>query len=223
MWCILSALIYYLVTTKHKIYKFGHLCAFMLEDLTFLEEGEYTKRDDVVRDIARDIGRQPGSVLDNIGMYVANIRYKKSDENFDKNKVFRKRTASEVLDSKYVTGCTDVALAFIVLAREAGIPTRFIETFDKNWLKNLDPHNISGHIFVDVLVEDKWRVYEPKTGFTKNNEYLFGDKEYVEVGKGLDFSEIYLKENGIYRKESMAIKSSEDMRIIGKKMKSELN
>ena len=83
-----------------------------------------------------------------------------------------------------MTGCTDTALAFIVLAREFGIPTRYVETFDDEWLQDRNSNEIQGHIFVDILVDGQWRPYEPQKGFTRDNEYTMNGRTYIEIGKG---------------------------------------
>lgn len=194
----------------------------MLEDLTFLEEGEYTARTEIVREIAEDLKKSTRTSWGAVCGYVSDMSEYKNWfhksipilsqwlRKKHKAKVFRKRTASEILESGYVTGCTDTALAFIVLARELGVPTRYVETFDEDWLKDRNANGIGGHIFVDVFVNGNWRVYEPKTGFTRNNDYSMNGIEYVEVGKGLDFSEVYFKENGVYRSISTNLQSLDE-------------
>lgn len=178
----------------------------MIEDLTFLkEEGDWTKRDDLIRSTSEQLKRSDRTPLEAISEYVSNMR---NHKNFlhrwisylrrkHEQKVFRKRTASEILKSGYVTGCTDTALAFVVLAREMGIPTRYVETFDEQWVQdaNADGKQKKGHIFVDISTDGNWRAYEPIKGFTPNNEYVMNGRKYVEVGKGLDFSGVYIKDD----------------------------
>ena len=123
----------------------------MIEDLTFLEEGEYTKRNYLVRKIAKELKQSDKTLWGAISRYIAGLR--SNDSN--KSEVFRRRTASEILESGYVTGCTDIALAFIVLARELGIPTRYVGTFDKQWLQDTNATGIHiGHIFVDIQLNE---------------------------------------------------------------------
>jgi transglutaminase-like putative cysteine protease len=178
----------------------------MIEDLTFLEEGEYTARTYLVRSIAGELKESKRTPWGAVSGYVAGLRH----DNSDKGNLFRKRTASEILESRYVTGCTDTALAFIVLARELRIPTRYVETFDADWLQDTNANGIQGHIFVDVLSNGQWRVYEPKNGFTKDNNYTMNGRKYVEVGKGLDFSAVYIKENGVYRPQPTNLQSLDE-------------
>ncbi|GEM_PF-2973613 len=179
----------------------------MIEDLTFLEDGEYTTRSNVIRSISEELKQSTRTPWGAVSGYVADLRY----DNYNKDNAFRKRIASDILESGYVAGCTDVALAFIVLARELGIPTRYVETFDEKWLQDTNAHGIQGHIFVDVLVDGQWKAYEPKKGFTKDNNYTMNGRRYIEVGKGLDFSGVYIKENGVYRPEPTSLQSLEQI------------
>ncbi len=178
----------------------------MIEDLNFLEEGEFTKKDDLVREIAGELKQSTRTPWGAVSGYVANLKCDDSD----KDNIFRKRTASEILESGYVTGCTDVALAFIVLARELGIPTKYVETFDEKWLEDTSIKGIQGHIFADIFVNEHWRSYEPKEGFTLNNKYCLDGHKFKEVGKGLDFSSVYIKENGIYRPKPINLQSLDE-------------
>ncbi len=178
----------------------------MIENLTFLEEGEYTAKTNLVRNIVNELAQSTRTPWGAASGYITELR----DDDSDKEKVFRKRTASEILKSGYVTGCTDTAVAFIALARELGIPTRYVETFDAEWLRNANADGIQGHIFVDVLVDGQWRAYEPKKGFTKDTDYTMNERRYIEVGKGLDFAGVYIKENGVYRPEPTNLQSLDE-------------
>jgi hypothetical protein len=184
----------------------------MIEDLTFLEEGKYTARANLVRNISEELKQSTRTLWDAVSRYIANLK----QDNSDKGDVFRKRTASEILESGYVTGCTDTALAFIVLARELGIPTKYVETFDEQGLQDTNAKRIQGHIFVDILVDGQWKAYEPKKGFTGDNNYSMNGRRYIEVGKGLDFSEVYIKENGIYRPKPTNLQSLDEAVMVFK-------
>jgi len=65
------------------------------------------------------------------------------------------------------------------------------------WIKNLSKSKdgkIYGHVFADVFIDGEWKCYDPAKGFTPNNEYILpGRGKYIEIGKGLDFSEIFIK------------------------------
>jgi hypothetical protein len=76
----------------------------------------------------------------------------------NKEEVFRKRTASQILQDGYITGCTDAALLFITLARASGIPAKDVETIDKEWLKN-GGDQIGGHIYSQIYDESRGWVW----------------------------------------------------------------
>ncbi len=174
----------------------------MIDDIDFLEgEGKFTQRDEIVRGIAKQLKPLYDNPLLGVSMRILNIRYNYSEEK--RRSEFRKRTASEILESGYANGCTDRALAFIVLARELGISTKYVETFDQEGLSNPNTNQIFGHVFVDVLVDGNWKAYDPERTFTPNNEYTRFRKKYIEVGKGLDFSEVFIRENESYRTEPL--------------------
>jgi len=180
----------------------------MIEQLTFLEEGNFTKRDDVIKRLADRLIYSNSNILESISDY---IRKELMYDPTKKSEIFRQRTASEIIKSCSVTGCTDVGLTFIAISRELGIPTKYVETFEDKWLLNTT-EMISGHIFVDVRINDLWHAYEPLNGFTKDNMYITRFGKFVEVGKGLDFSELYLKYNDGYSTESVCLQSLSQMR-----------
>ena len=179
----------------------------MIDDIDFLEgDGKFTIRDESIRETAELARINHDSPIVAVNTYLDNhllqITYDGSDDKKRRSE-FRKRTASEILKSGYSNGCTDDALAFIALARELGIPTKYVETFDQEWLSNPNTNQIFGHVFVDVLVDGNWRAYDPRSGFTSNNEYTRYGKTYAEIGKGLDFSEVFIRENKGYRTEPL--------------------
>jgi len=181
-------------------------------ELTFLEEGRFTQRDERVRDIVAQLKDSGGSPWGAISKHVATIR---SD---DSNKIaeYRKRTGSEILEpSGHITGCTDRALAFIVLAREWGIPTAFVETYAKEWLEN-PVGCIQGHIYTDLQIGENWKAYDPITGFVKGARTGKG-RTYVEVARGVDPGELYVAG----REKSISILTFGDMVKFAKELKEE--
>jgi transglutaminase-like putative cysteine protease len=192
----------------------------MLENLTFLESGAYTRIDDKVLKITSDLRNSSRPVWETINKYlIENLTKVTFDET-----IFRKRTASQILESKKSTGCTDTALAFIVLARGMNLPTKYVETFDEQWLiNNSNMSEPEGHIFVDIYVDGKWRIYAPKKTFILGERYSLNGRPYIEAGKGLDFSHLYLKENGVYKPEPTKIQSLDDLARLGKSMREKVN
>lgn len=103
-------------------------------------------------------------------------------KDFDE-RVFRKRTGAQIIKDKYITGCTDAALAFIVLARASGIPTKYIETIDVEWLKK-GGNSMKGHVWAQVYdeSEDKWVWVDPMFRSIGNPP----GEDKVVFGEGLD-------------------------------------
>jgi Transglutaminase-like superfamily len=181
--------------------------------LSFLENGLYTYTSNLVKKIIYPI-RDDSNILAKISNHVSKLDYNISDKNY----FFRNRRGSEILESGFVTGCTDVALAFIVLSREAGIPTRYVETVSEDWLKNKNSDCVTGHVFVDIF-KGGWKAYEPLNGFLKSDEnYFFDNVKFVDVGKGLDFVELYIKDkNNFYDTSPINLNTLEKMVSVFKK------
>ena len=118
-------------------------------------------------------------------------------KDFDEE-VFRKRTGGQIIQDKYITGCTDAALAFIVLARASGVPTKYIETIDVEWLKK-GGSSIGGHIYAQVYddLQDKWIWVDPMRRSIGNPP----GAERVVFGEGLDSWDLGIKDNKNLRSE----------------------
>lgn len=105
-----------------------------------------------------------------------------------KNKFFRRRTAQEIIKSGFVTGCTDWALAFIVLARTKKIPTVYVETIRRKWLETGKDDFIEGHVFAEVYIDDHWYIVDPEQSSIKDK---YG--KWVVFKRGLDSWDIGIK------------------------------
>lgn len=234
----------------------------MAETGYFLGEGAFTGRDKTVEDIASAMPEiaSANGFPEAVGKCVGELRRDASG----KSEEYRQRTGSQILESGYTTGCTDTALAFLVIARQLGIPSKYVETLNTDWLnfrpseslrekaagfkKNfgellshlwnawqgsniskdealkaahehwvdfsldrlttpdqllwlLSPERIEGHVFVDINV-GRWLACDPVKGYVdvrdiKGKEYYsLGRRDYTVVGRGLDFSEIYVFRRG---------------------------
>lgn len=87
----------------------------------YLESGEQTAITPVVLDVAQVFEGTTRKKIHQIIQYLRTLRHQTEN----KSEIFRRRTASEIISDGYVTGCTDDSLVFIVLARAAGIPTKY--------------------------------------------------------------------------------------------------
>ncbi len=164
-----------------------------IENLTGLEEGKYTKRTIKTKGIAMRIIRSKEDPLRVVSQIATGLKM----NTYNKNAEFRRRTASQILKSNYVTGCTDVAIVARTLLTNLGIPTRYVETLSEGWIKDPSLDHIQGHIFLDVMIHGKWETYDPEKGFTKGHS--LGKENHHVMGKGIDFSQVWLLKNGVYQ------------------------
>ena len=113
-------------------------------------------------------------------------------------RVFRKRTGAQIIQDKYITGCTDAALVFIVLARASGVPTKYIETINVEWLEKGGGH-IGGHVYAQVYdeLQDKWIWVDPMFRKIDNPPRKGG----VIFGEGLDSWDLGIKDHESLRRE----------------------
>lgn len=117
----------------------------------------------------------------------------------EKSKVKFQRTAQEIWESGFCSGCTDYALLFATFARQIGIPTTFLHTAQKQWLKSLKNGNKEiinrGHSFCECFYNGKWILVDPtckkieKEYDVKNLvlSYKVGESnEFIPYFRGLD-------------------------------------
>ncbi|OGD85871.1 hypothetical protein A2Z23_00905 [Candidatus Curtissbacteria bacterium RBG_16_39_7] len=139
----------------------------------------------MIRKIASSItGSEMELVQNGLIWTKENLRMEESE---NKNQLFRQRTAEEIIKSKFITGCTDAALAFISLMRARKIPAVFVETIDKKWLESKNEVPIYGHVYVEVFLDSKWYLTNPMYGKTEKTNK---PRERVIFAKGLDSCDI---------------------------------
>jgi len=141
-----------------------------------------------IRNIIREFDRKDIDLALEILEWIHNNFENINDNTEKKMKLFRKRTADEIVKSKELTGCTDYAIVFIALARAKKIPTKYIEAIKKTWLDTGDSNRIEGHVFAECLIEDKWYIIDPQRGVVIDDY-----KGYVIYKKGLDSWSIGIK------------------------------
>jgi transglutaminase-like putative cysteine protease len=125
----------------------------------------------------------------------------------EKIKLFRKRTAEEIIKSKKVTGCTDYAVIFISLARARGIPTKYVEAVRKKWLDIGDGDHIEGHVFAECQIKGKWYIIDPQEGAIRADY-----RRYVVYKKGLDSWSIGIRSFENLRERFLDFKKRHEMR-----------
>ncbi len=151
----------------------------------WLREGKQTKITPLIKKITSQIPGENFNFIINLISWINNNLNKKPHN----KKNFRKRTANQILNDKYTTGCTDVGLIFVVICRCKKIPTKYIETVRKEWLlKNQGEEG--GHIFAEIYINKKWYLIDPTKGiiFTK----IFY-KPYLLYKYGLDSWDLGIK------------------------------
>ncbi len=156
----------------------------------FLGEGRFTQRDSVVRRALEEALSFDGRMSSHgkISLFLEKKLFMNKPVNMEE---FRRRTASEIIQSGKSNGCSDYGIVFVALAREAGIPTRYVETFEEQNLLTL-PIKIDGHVFAEIFLCDSWKIYEPKEGFKLG--YTLAGRKYIPVARGLDFSKLFLED-----------------------------
>lgn len=146
----------------------------------FLREGEQTTLSNEIGRIARSI---PGEGLEyalNVLVWLKNhLPRKPHDPN-----LFRKRTASQILQDGFATGCTDYGLVFVALMRSKGIPATYVEALETGWLRN-GGREIHGHVFSGVFWGGRWYLVDPARGCLSVDISVPKDK-YSVLAVGLD-------------------------------------
>ena len=102
------------------------------------------------------------------------------------------RSVIDIFNSKTFSGCSDIGMMMASILREKGIPTVYVETASVDWLNkeinNLPGHEVmQGHIFLEILLDKKWYLYDPTFHIiydnydSSNNNYPRG---YYAFAKG---------------------------------------
>lgn len=154
----------------------------------YLKSGHQTEITEEIKKITQSFNKEGVDLIFEILAWLhKNLRTEK-DENV-KKEVFRKRTAHEIIKDGFATGCTDWALAFIVLARTKGIPTKYVETIRRRWLEQDKNDPIEGHIFAEVYLNNHWYIIDAEEANIKD----WYDR-WIIFKKGLDSWDIGIKD-----------------------------
>jgi len=95
----------------------------------FLKEGEQTKIAENISKISSEFTEAGFDLIIQITKWIHKNLKSNQDKQL-KTEVFRKRTAEQIIKDGFTTGCTDVALVFISLARAKKIPTKYVEAIN---------------------------------------------------------------------------------------------
>ncbi len=203
--------------------------SYVPQGITGMEKGKFTRRRDIVKGIARGLKESTSSEWRAITDYLDTFRGPLDEKT--KGSEFRKRTASEILASRRLNGCTDRALAFLALSREMRVPALYVETFERTCLERGSGDDFKGHIFVDLEIDGYWLPYDIETGFVDQEErsgdgfeYHVQGFRYVEVGKGVDFSAVYIRQpDGTYSEQPVAMDGLPKLRKLRADLRAQAN
>lgn len=147
---------------------------------TFLKEGEQTKITDNIFKIASEFTEAGFDLIIQITKWI-HKNLKPSHDKDLKAEVFRKRTAEQIIKDGFTTGCTDVALVFIALARAKKIPTKYVEAIRRKWIEGGNEEFIEGHVFAEVWLNNRWHIIDPTEACLK-----FWYDRWLIFARGLD-------------------------------------
>lgn len=153
----------------------------------FLKEGKQTTITPKIKELAASFNTKGlGFVVNTLEWVDKNLQRQKYTQ-----KLFRKRTADGIIKSGFSTGCADDALVFIALTRGGGIPAKYVEAIETEWLEK-GGKKIAGHVFAEVFVNNKWYLVDPAR--REISVKPIPDKNrYMVFAKGLDSWDIGIK------------------------------
>jgi transglutaminase-like putative cysteine protease len=117
------------------------------------------------------------------------------------------RTADELYENRVLGGCSDFALAEIVMFRALGIPSRMVVTANVDWIYQYRQDDLAmaeGHSFIEVFLEDRWYLVD-STYRWLFSDYVPGRPSYPHgeyfCRRGKDFWDMGLKDGGDLERE----------------------
>jgi transglutaminase/protease-like cytokinesis protein 3 len=133
----------------------------------FLNESDQTKNTPKIKGILQEIkGNNFDFIVNTLLWLQNNLEGKDASTTPNYKEVFRKRTATQIIEEGYTSRCTDQALVFIALCRAKGYPTKYVEAIHKSWLNTKDTTDIDikDHVFAEVEIDKKYYVIDPAMG-----------------------------------------------------------
>lgn len=153
----------------------------------FLREGELTNFTDRVKKVADKINDEQD--LTTIRAIWKELK-KMSDKNVKEEKF--ELSADEILENGYLNGCGQYATVFATICRYKGIPAVQVHALNVDYIQK-KPVSSSGHVFVEVFIEDTWYLVDSTTGkifldYDVNNfSYNIGNGiKYYMFAKSID-------------------------------------
>lgn len=153
----------------------------------FLRQGGQTQITENILKISANFSSEKLDLVSEIIKWIRKNLKPNSDKEI-KDKVFRRRTADQIIKDGYTTGCTDIGLVFIALARAKNIPTKYIEAIRRKWIESEDEDFIEGHVFAEVFFDGKWYIIDPTEACLK-----FWYDRWIVFAEGLDSWDIGIR------------------------------
>ncbi|MFP4661819.1 MAG: transglutaminase domain-containing protein [Halanaerobiales bacterium] len=152
----------------------------------FLQEDALTERTEQVMKVADIINNKKDiSTLKEIFNLLKGIRSnRRPDVTFEV-------TATEILSTPVLSGCTTYATAFATLCRAKGIPAVVVDSAYIDWINNgCQLNHVRGHFFVEVYIDNTWYLVDSTAGelyhnYDRNNWFL--PSGYIAFTKSLSF------------------------------------
>jgi hypothetical protein len=152
----------------------------------WLKEGKQSKKTELIKNICNEFkGDDLEKTVQILYWINKNMRHCKSQEEVER--VFATRAAGEIIKNKKHTGCHDVDLIFVTLARSCGIPCKYIAGLGKETGKG-------GHCVSEIYINKKWLLVDPSNYrvdiFPEFSEFY---RKFYVMGVGLDSWEIGIR------------------------------
>jgi transglutaminase-like putative cysteine protease len=160
----------------------------------WLLAGKQTRPGPTITDAANQIsGRSRRERLYRAVDYIwSNFHYERG-----LNSAMLSRTAEELFKEKTLGGCADYALAQVALFRTVGIPAQVVLTANIEWMQGYKKNDLimtSGHVFIEVYLENRWYLVDPtyrflyphydrtSKSYPRGEYFVMRGKDYWELG-----------------------------------------
>lgn len=105
-----------------------------------------------------------------------------------------KLDANEIFKRKMYRGCSDRGISIAPILRYLGIPTVYLEAARIDWIEAVqksikEKKDMSGHIFLEIYLNDKWYLYDPTKHIIYDDydpENICLPENYVAFAKGMN-------------------------------------
>lgn len=174
----------------------------------FLGHGEQSKITEVTYSFVEDINNKKDfSTLSEIFKKLS--LFDSFDESVNKLELYSRYKTEDYIKERKLYGCTSYGLVIANMARAKGIPAIVVEGLKLDFIKDFQngdfQNTISGHMFIEVLIDNKWYLIDSTRGRlyldynTKNN--VLPNENFL-LGKGIDRWEFGMKMKEYFNEES---------------------